>query len=122
MRKADGPMSTPRRPPPRSRGTPMMWTDFIKLKLKSQKAKVKVLLFTFNFPSGREGGGAAVRNAVGNTCAAEAATGDIQTGVAGQSGFDGGHTLQVTDLVLRVRALPAVDPRQQRWGADPEER
>ena len=26
MRNADGPMSTPRRPPPRSSGTPMMWT------------------------------------------------------------------------------------------------
>src|SRR5258706_6463018 len=26
MRKAEGPMSTPRRPPPRSKGTPMMWT------------------------------------------------------------------------------------------------
>ena len=29
MRNADGPMSTPRRAPPRSRGTPMMWTGFI---------------------------------------------------------------------------------------------
>src|SRR4051812_35067913 len=26
MRTADGPMSTPRRPPPRSSGTPMIWT------------------------------------------------------------------------------------------------
>ena len=29
IRSADGPMSTPRRPPPRSSGTPMMWTGFI---------------------------------------------------------------------------------------------
>ena len=35
MRMADGPMSTPRRPPPRSRGTPMMWTAFIKLEVRS---------------------------------------------------------------------------------------
>ena len=28
MRNADGPMSTPRRPPPRSSGTPMMCADF----------------------------------------------------------------------------------------------
>src|SRR5262245_4064162 len=28
MRSAEGPMSTPRRPAPRSRGTPMMWTGF----------------------------------------------------------------------------------------------
>src|SRR6185295_17094026 len=28
IRSADGPMSTPRRLPPRSRGTPMMWTAF----------------------------------------------------------------------------------------------
>ena len=31
MRNADGPMSTPRRPPPRSSGTPMMWTGRIHL-------------------------------------------------------------------------------------------
>ena len=35
MRNADGPMSTPRRPPPRSSGTPMMWTDFIKLEVRT---------------------------------------------------------------------------------------
>jgi hypothetical protein len=29
MRSADGPMSTPRRFPPRSSGTPMMCTGFI---------------------------------------------------------------------------------------------
>src|SRR5678810_855742 len=28
MRTADGPISTPRRAPPRSSGTPMMWTGF----------------------------------------------------------------------------------------------
>src|SRR3954469_3010460 len=33
MRKADGPMSTPRRPPPRSSGTPMMWTGFTSAQL-----------------------------------------------------------------------------------------
>src|SRR2546423_13845598 len=34
MRKADGPMSAPSRPPPRSRGTPMMWTAFITANLR----------------------------------------------------------------------------------------
>src|SRR5258705_13003860 len=29
MRNADGPISVPRRLPPRSRGTPMMWTAFM---------------------------------------------------------------------------------------------
>src|SRR5687767_1094256 len=28
IRNAEGPMSTPRRPAPRSSGTPMMWTGF----------------------------------------------------------------------------------------------
>src|SRR5437762_13602340 len=38
MRNADGPMSTPRRPPPRSRGTPIKCTGFINSRFNIQHA------------------------------------------------------------------------------------
>ena len=55
---------------------------------------------------------ARVRDAVGNAHAAKAAAGQEQPRMSGQRAVDGGHTIQVTDVVLRVAALPALHPLQ----------
>src|SRR5256885_10392494 len=61
---------------------------------------------------------ASVRDAIRNSHAAESAAGDEHSGMALEAPLDGGHPPQVTDLVLRVRPLPAIDARERRLSVD----
>src|ERR1051325_6501746 len=110
MRKADGPMSTPRRLPPRSSGTPMTWT----------------VLATATLPGEPFGdcaaGGAAVGDAVGDADTAESAAGHEESRVPRQRALDRLHTIEVPDVVLRVGAIPPVDAREERWTGDAQQR
>src|SRR5581483_813625 len=119
MRKADGPMSTPRRLPPRSRGTPIRWTERIRV--------VNPRIFSYsNSPDaqeagGRRRGGPPVGDAVGDAGAAEAAAGHVHAGVARDGAVDRRHAIEVPDFVLRVGARPPEDPREQRLPGDAEQ-
>ena len=66
-----------------------------------------------HLPAGR----AAVGDAVGNADAAKAAAGDEQAGMPRERALDRLEPRQVADLVLRARALPAVDAREERLAA-----
>src|SRR3954467_2771186 len=110
MRNADGPMSTPRRLPPRSSGTPMMWTDLSAIPPPGEEFR------------DRAARGATVGDAVRNADAAESAAGDEQAAVFRQRAVDRLHARQMTDVVLRVGAFPAVHPREQRRRGDTENR
>ena len=67
IRRADGPISTPRRPAQRSRGTPMMWT-----------VRMSGVLHPPMFRRGRAGG-TAVRHTVGDPHPAESGPGEMES-------------------------------------------
>src|SRR5580765_2469714 len=68
------------------------------------------------------GGGAAVRDAIGNADPTEAAAGDEKAGMRRELTLDGGESIEVSDLVLRVGVLPAVNAREERIAGDPDQR
>ena len=56
----------------------------------------------------------AVGNAVRNAHAAKTAARHIQSRMTGERAFDGGHALEMADLVLGVGTFPAINAGQQR--------
>src|SRR5258706_6072241 len=65
---------------------------------------------------------ASIRDAIRNPHAAETAAGREEPRMVRERAIDRGHPLEVTDLVLRVAALPAIHAREQRRASDAEER
>src|SRR5204862_60172 len=61
-------------------------------------------------------------DAVGDPDAAEAAAGEEHAGMPRERAIDGGHAVQMADLVLRVAAIPAIHAREQRLAAHADER
>ena len=70
-----------------------------------------VLPFTFFYS--HPGNLSPIGDAVGNPDAAEAAAGEKQPGVALEAAGDAGEPGGVTDLVLGVRAVPAIAARRR---------
>src|SRR5262245_22683718 len=98
-------MSTPRRPAPRSRGTPITSTRrVISVPTFCTHASISGKPFQHLFrrrPS--------IGHAVGNANTAEPAPRDEETGVLKKRPLDGGKAIEVTDLVLCAGSLPTVN-------------
>src|SRR5688572_25282411 len=122
MRNADGPMSTPRRPPPRSRGTPIRCTGFIagilfRPEAGSRKPDVCVGAEPVENPPGD---GPRLSNAIGDSDGAEAAAGAEEPWMRVEPRLDGTNTCAVADHILWALARPARHPRSHRVTRDPE--
>src|SRR5262249_1703465 len=68
------------------------------------------------------GGRASIGNAIGNAYAAEAAASDEQTGMSPECAIYLRNPLQMSDLVLRVATVEAVDTGEERIAGDSDQR
>ena len=110
-------MSTPRRLPPRSSGTPMMWTDFMGSRFLPRGCD-----FRPQIARDLRSRGATVADAVGNADASKAAAGHEQTRMLLQCLVERAQSRKVPNVVLRGRSFPSVHAAEKRIAGDAEER